>query len=170
MPALLECLELKTINIPCIIRQRQLSAEAPLSSSIVRSVSPLTTIAAHQSKLQTLRCLITPFAAFVMSPPPPVSYTCGVHRSGEACVQAAGCLFAASPHSPPTLPPHTYPAPSPPPMCPTPVQSTGLVKHVFRLLAKARDEQRPVPWVLLENVSAGLVFEEEKGRGGGGGV
>jgi hypothetical protein len=32
-------------------------------------------------------------------------------------------------------------------------QSTGLVKHVFRLLAKARDEQRPVPWVLLENVS-----------------
>jgi hypothetical protein len=33
-----------------------------------------------------------------------------------------------------------------------PVQSTGLVKHVFRLLGKARDERRPVPWVLLENV------------------
>lgn len=32
--------------------------------------------------------------------------------------------------------------------------STGLVKHVFRLLAKARDEQRAVPWVLLENVEA----------------
>jgi hypothetical protein len=32
-------------------------------------------------------------------------------------------------------------------------QSTGLVRHVFRLLAQANSEQRPVPWVLLENVS-----------------
>lgn len=28
---------------------------------------------------------------------------------------------------------------------------------MFRLLAKARDEQRPVPWVLLENVSGVLM-------------
>ncbi|WIA22484.1 hypothetical protein OEZ85_004780 [Tetradesmus obliquus] len=32
--------------------------------------------------------------------------------------------------------------------------STGLVRHVFRLLAQARSDQRPVPWVLLENVEA----------------
>ncbi|KAF6259619.1 S-adenosyl-L-methionine-dependent methyltransferase [Scenedesmus sp. NREL 46B-D3] len=32
--------------------------------------------------------------------------------------------------------------------------STGLVRHVFRLLAQANSEQRPVPWVLLENVEA----------------
>ncbi len=34
------------------------------------------------------------------------------------------------------------------------VQSSGLVRHVFRLLGKARDSCRPVPWVLLENVRA----------------
>lgn len=34
-------------------------------------------------------------------------------------------------------------------------QSTGLVRHVFRLLATAKADRRPVPWVLLENVSAG---------------
>lgn len=33
-------------------------------------------------------------------------------------------------------------------------QSTGLVRHVFRLLQRARDDRRPVPWVLLENVEA----------------
>ena len=31
-------------------------------------------------------------------------------------------------------------------------RSTGLVRHVFRLLRRARDAKRPVPWVLLENV------------------
>jgi hypothetical protein len=40
------------------------------------------------------------------------------------------------------------------PCCPCcTLQSTGLVRHVFRLLAQANSEQRPVPWVLLENVS-----------------
>ena len=34
------------------------------------------------------------------------------------------------------------------------MQSSGLVRHVFRLLGKARDSCRPVPWVLLENVRA----------------
>jgi hypothetical protein len=43
------------------------------------------------------------------------------------------------------------------------LQSTGLVRHVFRLLAKARDEQRPVPWVLLENVSSRLGLSEQFG-------
>lgn len=33
------------------------------------------------------------------------------------------------------------------------VQCTGLVRHVFRLLRTAIDSHRPVPWVLLENVS-----------------
>ncbi|KAI7841433.1 hypothetical protein COHA_004828 [Chlorella ohadii] len=33
-------------------------------------------------------------------------------------------------------------------------QSTGLVRHVFRLLQRAKDDRRPVPWVLLENVEA----------------
>ncbi len=33
------------------------------------------------------------------------------------------------------------------------MQSSGLVRHVFRLLAKALEDRRPVPWVLLENVS-----------------
>jgi hypothetical protein len=33
------------------------------------------------------------------------------------------------------------------------LQSTGLVRHVFRLLARARLDERAVPWVLLENVS-----------------
>jgi hypothetical protein len=32
-------------------------------------------------------------------------------------------------------------------------QSTGLVRHVFRLLKDAKDNSRAVPWVLLENVS-----------------
>ena len=32
------------------------------------------------------------------------------------------------------------------------VQSSGLVRHVFRLLAKAKADRRAVPWVLLENV------------------
>jgi hypothetical protein len=32
------------------------------------------------------------------------------------------------------------------------LQSTGLVRHVFRLLKDAKDNNRPVPWVLLENV------------------
>jgi DNA (cytosine-5)-methyltransferase 1 len=32
--------------------------------------------------------------------------------------------------------------------------STGLVRHVFRLLAKAKQDGRPVPWLLLENVEA----------------
>jgi site-specific DNA-cytosine methylase len=33
-------------------------------------------------------------------------------------------------------------------------QSTGLVKHVFRLLKVANDAMRPISWVLLENVEA----------------
>jgi hypothetical protein len=33
-----------------------------------------------------------------------------------------------------------------------PTQSTGLVRHVFRLLERAAADHRPVPWVLLENV------------------
>jgi len=33
-------------------------------------------------------------------------------------------------------------------------QSTGLVRHVFRLLQVAKDRNRPVNWVLLENVEA----------------
>ena len=32
------------------------------------------------------------------------------------------------------------------------LQSTVLVKHVFRLLETAAADHRPVPWVLLENV------------------
>ena len=32
--------------------------------------------------------------------------------------------------------------------------STGLVKHVFRLLATANANNNPIPWVLLENVEA----------------
>lgn len=32
-------------------------------------------------------------------------------------------------------------------------KSTGLVRHVFRLLRVAARARRPVPWVLLENVS-----------------
>ena len=32
------------------------------------------------------------------------------------------------------------------------MQSSGLVRHVFRLLAKAKADHRTVPWVLLENV------------------
>jgi site-specific DNA-cytosine methylase len=32
--------------------------------------------------------------------------------------------------------------------------STGLVKHVFRLLATANASNEPIPWVLLENVEA----------------
>ena len=31
-------------------------------------------------------------------------------------------------------------------------QSSGLVRHVFRLLQDAKEKHRPVPWVLLENV------------------
>ena len=34
------------------------------------------------------------------------------------------------------------------------MQSTGLVRHVFRLLQGAIDARRPVPWLLLENVEA----------------
>lgn len=33
------------------------------------------------------------------------------------------------------------------------VQSSGLVRHVFRLLRSAKEQGQPVPWVLLENVS-----------------
>ncbi|KAL6753940.1 S-adenosyl-L-methionine-dependent methyltransferase [Haematococcus lacustris] len=33
--------------------------------------------------------------------------------------------------------------------------SSGLVRHVFRLLADSKAKHRPVPWVLLENVSGG---------------
>lgn len=33
-------------------------------------------------------------------------------------------------------------------------QSTGLVRHVFRLLRVAQANRRPIPWVLLENVEA----------------
>ena len=33
-------------------------------------------------------------------------------------------------------------------------KSTGLVKHVFRLLKVAKDDNRPINWVLLENVEA----------------
>ncbi|KAJ9523029.1 hypothetical protein QJQ45_023803 [Haematococcus lacustris] len=32
--------------------------------------------------------------------------------------------------------------------------SSGLVRHVFRLLADSKAKHRPVPWVLLENVEA----------------
>jgi len=32
------------------------------------------------------------------------------------------------------------------------IQSTGLVRHVFRLLRVAKERKNPVPWVLLENV------------------
>lgn len=32
-------------------------------------------------------------------------------------------------------------------------QSSGLVRHVFRLLDQALRDRRGVPWVLLENVS-----------------
>ena len=32
------------------------------------------------------------------------------------------------------------------------VQSSGLIQHVFRLLQRAKDADRPVPWILLENV------------------
>ena len=34
------------------------------------------------------------------------------------------------------------------------MQASGLVKHVFRLLEQASRDKRPVPWVLLENVSS----------------
>lgn len=34
------------------------------------------------------------------------------------------------------------------------LQSTGLVRHVFRLLDDSIRRGRPVPWVLLENVEA----------------
>ena len=34
------------------------------------------------------------------------------------------------------------------------LQSTGLVRHVFRLLQTAIDAHRPVPWILFENVEA----------------
>ena len=34
------------------------------------------------------------------------------------------------------------------------LQRTALVRHVFRLLKRAREDCRGVPWVLLENVSA----------------
>ena len=34
------------------------------------------------------------------------------------------------------------------------LQSTGLVRHVFRLLQGAINASRPVAWVLLENVEA----------------
>ena len=37
--------------------------------------------------------------------------------------------------------------------------ATGLVRHVFRLLERAKADGRPVPWVLLENVSAALASE-----------
>jgi len=33
-------------------------------------------------------------------------------------------------------------------------QSTGLVRHIFRLLKKAAQNNRAIPWVLLENVEA----------------
>jgi site-specific DNA-cytosine methylase len=42
------------------------------------------------------------------------------------------------------------------------VQSTGLVRHVFRLLQGAIDRHRPVPWVLLENVEA--LLDRQAGR------
>lgn len=32
---------------------------------------------------------------------------------------------------------------------------TSLVRHVFRLLSRAKEDRRPVPWVLLENVRRG---------------
>lgn len=41
-----------------------------------------------------------------------------------------------------------------PTISPAAAQSTGLVRHVFRLLQTAIDAKRPVPWVLLENVEA----------------
>ena len=42
------------------------------------------------------------------------------------------------------------------------VQSTGLVRHVFRLLQGAIAAKRPVPWVLLENVEA--LLDRQSGR------
>ena len=33
------------------------------------------------------------------------------------------------------------------------MQSSGLVRHIFRLLEQAIRDQHPIPWVLLENVS-----------------
>ena len=42
------------------------------------------------------------------------------------------------------------------------LQSTGLVRHVFRLLQGAIDAKRPVPWVLLENVEA--LLDRQSGR------
>jgi site-specific DNA-cytosine methylase len=44
----------------------------------------------------------------------------------------------------------------------TDLQSTGLVRHVFRLLQGAIEAKRPVPWVLLENVEALLDRQTEK--------
>ena len=41
-----------------------------------------------------------------------------------------------------------------------PLQSSGLVKHVFRLLQRAQEAARPVPWVLLENVRPGLSSQQ----------
>lgn len=38
------------------------------------------------------------------------------------------------------------------------LQSTGLVRHVFRLLAQAKADHRAVPWVLLENVSVDFLM------------
>ncbi len=36
------------------------------------------------------------------------------------------------------------------------------MNHVFRLLEKAKSDNRPVPWVLLENVEA--LLDRGKGR------
>ena len=38
------------------------------------------------------------------------------------------------------------------------LKSSGLVRHVFRLLDQALRDRRGVPWVLLENVSLHILF------------
>jgi hypothetical protein len=51
-------------------------------------------------------------------------------------------------HMPPRISPHACP-----PYLGAAMQSTGLVRHVFRLLRCAKEvDRRPVPWVMLENV------------------
>jgi site-specific DNA-cytosine methylase len=42
------------------------------------------------------------------------------------------------------------------------VQSTGLVRHVFRLLQGAIKDERAVPWLVLENVEALLDRQTEE--------
>lgn len=38
------------------------------------------------------------------------------------------------------------------------LQSSGLVRHVFRLLQDTKDRCTPVPWVLLENVRTTSIY------------